>query len=92
MFQTILGIVILLVGLAGVVFNRRLASAHRDFNRWALGLELSFAPDGGSGRHYFSEPGSPDYRAAYCGACSTGRLSGRDDQAEWLLHGALLKV
>jgi hypothetical protein len=46
MFQTILGIVVLVVGLAGVVFNRRLASAHRDFNRWALGLELSFSPDG----------------------------------------------
>ena len=46
MFQTILGIVILLVGLAGVVFNERLASSQRDFNRWALGLEL-FPPDGG---------------------------------------------
>ena len=46
MVQTILGSVILLVGLAGVVFNERLASSHRDFNRWALGLEL-FAPDGG---------------------------------------------
>ena len=46
MFQTILGIVILLVGLAVVVFNERVASSHRDFNRWALGLEL-FAPDGG---------------------------------------------
>jgi hypothetical protein len=46
MFQTILGIVILLVGLAGIVFNERLASYQRDFNRWALGLELS-PPDGG---------------------------------------------
>ena len=46
MFQTILGIVILLVGLAGVVFNERLASSYRDFNGWALGLELSLAPDG----------------------------------------------
>lgn len=47
MFQTILGIVILVVGLTGIVFNQRLARFHRDFNRWALGLELSFAPDGG---------------------------------------------
>jgi hypothetical protein len=46
MFQTILGIVILLFGLAGIVFNERLASSQRDFNRWALGLEL-FPPDGG---------------------------------------------
>jgi len=46
MFQTILGIVILLVGLAGIVFNERLASSHRAFNRWALGLEL-LPPDGG---------------------------------------------
>jgi hypothetical protein len=45
-FQTILGIVILIVGLAGNVFNERLARFHRDFGRWALGLELSFAPDG----------------------------------------------
>jgi hypothetical protein len=47
MFQTILGIVILLVGLAGIVFNDRLARSERDFNRWALGLELYFVPDGG---------------------------------------------
>jgi len=47
MFQTILGIVILVVGLAGIVLNERLARFHRDVNRWALGLELSFAPDGG---------------------------------------------
>ncbi len=47
MFQTILGIVVLLVGLAGVVFNERLTSSHKDFNGWALGLDLSFAPDGG---------------------------------------------
>ena len=46
MFQTILGIVILLVGLVVVVFNERVASYHRDFNRWALGLEL-FASDRG---------------------------------------------
>ena len=46
MFQTTLGILIFLVGLAGVVFNERLASSHRDFNRWALGLKL-FSPDGG---------------------------------------------
>jgi len=47
MFQTILGLAILVVGLAGLVFNERLASSHRDFTRWALGLETSFAPDGG---------------------------------------------
>ena len=46
MFQTILGVVILLVGLAVIVFNERLASSQRDFNRWALGLEL-FPLDGG---------------------------------------------
>jgi len=46
MFQTILGIAVLLVGLTGVVFNGRLASFHRNFNRWAFGLELSFSPDG----------------------------------------------
>jgi hypothetical protein len=47
MFQTILGVAILLVGLAGLVFNQRLASSHRDFTRWAFGLETSFARDGG---------------------------------------------
>jgi len=46
-FQTILGIVILVVGLAGIVFSECLARFHRDFSRWALGLELSFSPDGG---------------------------------------------
>ena len=45
MFQTILGMV-LLVGLAGLVFSERLASFHRDFTRWALGLETSFVPGG----------------------------------------------
>jgi len=47
MFQTIPSLAILLVGLAGLVFNERLASSHRDFTRWALGLETSFVPDGG---------------------------------------------
>jgi hypothetical protein len=46
MFQTILGIVVLLVGLAGLVFNERLASFQTDFNRWAFGLETSFVPGG----------------------------------------------
>jgi hypothetical protein len=46
MFQTILGIAVLFVGLAGVVFNERLASFHRDFTRWAFGVETTFAPDG----------------------------------------------
>jgi len=46
MFQTIVGVVIFLVGLAGLAFNERLASFHRDFTRWAFGLETSFAPDG----------------------------------------------
>jgi hypothetical protein len=46
MFQTIVGVVIFLVGLAGLVFNERLASFHRDFTRWAFGLETSFAPGG----------------------------------------------
>jgi hypothetical protein len=46
-FQTILGIVVLVVGLAGIVFNERLARFRRNFSRWALGLELSVAPDGG---------------------------------------------
>jgi len=91
MFQTTLGIVILLVGLAVVVFNERVASSHRDFNRWALGLEL-FASDGGSRRHYFCRPCFPNHGVAHCVACSTGILSGNDDQAEWLLHAALLKV
>jgi len=47
MFQTILGIVILLVGVAGLVFSERLASFHRDFTRWAFGLETSVIPGGG---------------------------------------------
>ena len=46
MFQTILGMVILLVGLAGLVFSERLASFHRDFTRWAFGLETFFVPGG----------------------------------------------
>ena len=46
MLQTILGVAILLVGLAGLVFNERVASFHRDFTRWAFGLETSFAPAG----------------------------------------------
>jgi len=46
----------------------------------------------GSRRHYFSRPGSPDSGAACRAARSTGSLSGNNDQAEWLLHGALLKV
>ncbi len=46
MVQTILGVAILLVGLAGVVFNERVARSYRVFTRWAFGLELSFAPDG----------------------------------------------
>jgi hypothetical protein len=46
MLQTILGVAILLVGLAGLAFNRRLASFQKHFSRWAFGLETSFAPDG----------------------------------------------
>jgi len=46
MFQTILGMVILLVGLAGLVFSERLASFHRDFTRWAFGLEIPSVPGG----------------------------------------------
>jgi len=47
MFQTILGFAVLLVGLAGVVFNERLASSHRAFTRWAFGFDPYFDPDGG---------------------------------------------
>ena len=38
MLQTILGFTVLIVGLAGVLFNERLAKSHITFNRWALGL------------------------------------------------------
>ena len=44
MLQTILGFTVLIVGLAGVLFNERLAKSHIAFNRWALGLE-PFAPN-----------------------------------------------
>ena len=47
MFQTILGFAVLLVGLAAVVFDERLASSHRVFTRWAFGFDPYFAPDGG---------------------------------------------
>ena len=43
MFQTILGVAVLLAGLAVVVFSERVARSSIAFNRWALGLE-PFAP------------------------------------------------
>jgi hypothetical protein len=46
MFQSILGVAVLLIGLAGVLFNKRLAASHRAFSRWAFGLDTSFVPDG----------------------------------------------
>jgi hypothetical protein len=39
MFQTTIGVAILLLGLAGVVFSERVARSQIRFNRWALGLE-----------------------------------------------------
>ena len=49
MFQTILGVAVLLVGLAVVVFSERLSRSHIAFNRWALGLE-PLAPHMARGR------------------------------------------
>ncbi len=39
MLQTTLGVAVLLVGLAGIVFSERVAQSQIRFNRWALGLE-----------------------------------------------------
>lgn len=49
MIQTILGVAVLFVGLAGVVFSERLGKSSIAFNRWALGLE-PYAPHLARGR------------------------------------------
>jgi hypothetical protein len=47
MFQTLIGLAVLLVVLAAVVFNERLARSHRVFTLRAFGFDPYFAPDGG---------------------------------------------
>jgi len=45
MSQTILGVAVLVVGLAGIAFNDWLASSYLTLNRWAFSLETSFSSE-----------------------------------------------